>query len=74
MLRGNHETRCMTAHFTFRQECLDKYDQEVYDAIMDMFDALPLMCTINNLFLCVHGGISPELFQLDDVNSKIDRF
>ena len=68
LLRGNHETRSMTSYFTFRQECLEKYDVETYDAVMDMFDSLPLMATVNDLYLCVHGGISPELFQLEDVN------
>lgn len=74
LLRGNHETRSMTSYFTFRQECLEKYDVETYDTIMEMFDSLPLMATVNDLYLCVHGGISPELFQLEDVNQKINRF
>ena len=29
MLRGNHESRAMTEYFTFREECLDKYDVEI---------------------------------------------
>ena len=74
MLRGNHESRSMTTYFTYRQECLDKYDVEIYDAFMEMFDNLPLMATVNDLFLCVHGGISPDLHDIQDVNSKINRF
>jgi serine/threonine-protein phosphatase 2B catalytic subunit len=73
LLRGNHESRSMTSYFIygpniFRQECLEKYDVETYEIIMEMFDSLPLMATVNDLYLCVHAGISPEMFQLEDIN------
>ena len=51
----------MTAFFNFRAEVLYKYDQEVYDIIMESFDALPLSCLVNGKFLALHGGISPNL-------------
>jgi len=73
MLRGNHECRQMTTFFNFRTECLYKYDQDIYDLFMDSFDLMPLACVINGKFLALHGGISPELKTLDDIN-KIDRF
>jgi serine/threonine-protein phosphatase 2B catalytic subunit len=73
MLRGNHECRQMTAFFNFRDECEHKYNAGVYDAIMDCFDNLPLAATINGKFLAVHGGISPDLKKLKDLNS-VDRF
>lgn len=55
----------MTEHFTFRQEVISKYDEEVYQLIMESFDAMPLACLINDKYLAVHGGISPELKKLD---------
>ena len=47
LLRGNHESRTMTEYFTFREEVLEKYDNEVYDAILQMFDTMPLVAIVN---------------------------
>lgn len=73
MLRGNHECRQMTSFFNFREECEYKYDINVYNAVMDSFDTLPLAATINGKFLCVHGGLSPELPNLKAING-VNRF
>lgn len=47
LLRGNHETRGMTNDFNFREECIEKYDQELYDLVMDAFDQLPIAANVN---------------------------
>ena len=72
MLRGNHETRNMTETFTFRGEVLKRYDVEIYDLFMEVFDNMPVSCNISNKYLAMHGGISPSLQELDQIN-EIDR-
>lgn len=73
MLRGNHECRQMTAFFNFRDECEYKQDIDVYNSFMESFDSLPLTGLINGKFLTIHGGLSPELTALKQLD-KLDRF
>ncbi|KAJ6243904.1 serine/threonine-protein phosphatase 2b catalytic subunit 1-related [Anaeramoeba flamelloides] len=69
----NHECRQLTSFFNFKKEVIEKYDEEIYDVIMETFDCLPITAIVDDQFFCVHGGISPKLISLESIN-EIDRF
>ena len=62
----------MTQQFNFYDQCLQEYDVEVYDWLMDLFDLLPISALVCGQYICMHGGISAELTSLSAIN-KIDR-
>ena len=73
LIRGNHECRHLTEYFTFKRECVHKYDAVLYEAFVTSFQAMPLGAVVNNQFICLHGGLSPRCATVDDI-SAINRF
>ena len=46
---------------------LAKYNQTVYDEIMNVFDMLPLCAVIDKKYFAVHGGISPQCKSIKEI-------
>jgi hypothetical protein len=62
--RGNHEARHMNEHDGFMQECLIKYDIDVFDLFCEVFCHIPLGSIVSlqkSKVLVVHGGISAKV-------------
>ncbi len=52
---------------------MHKYSEDVYELALESFCTLPLAAIMNKQFLCIHGGISPELQSIDDLRN-LNRF
>ena len=62
LLRGNHETNTL-AKQSFRNSCPD-----FYSYFITSFQYLPLAAIIDEEIFCVHGGISPHIDLLADID------
>ena len=69
LLRGNHEFESVNSIYGFREQVMERYSEKVWKAFNEVFTYLPLAAVIDKRFFCVHGGLSPRLNTLDDIES-----
>ncbi|OHT08111.1 Serine/threonine-protein phosphatase PP1-alpha catalytic subunit [Tritrichomonas foetus] len=69
LLRGNHETVFVNKQYGFYDEVKEFYPASLWHKFNKTFDWLPISAIIDNRILCIHGGISPELKNLNQLRS-----
>jgi len=67
MLRGNHESAAINRIYGFYEECRERYSLKIWKAFNDCFNCLPLGAIIEDKILCIHGGLSPDLKNLEQI-------
>ena len=72
LLRGNHETMAINRIYGFYDECRRRYNIKLWRIFTECFNCLPVAAVIEDRILCMHGGLSPELNNIEQI-AKIAR-
>lgn len=76
LLRGNHECPEVNTNYGLLEECKSRFGKDsdmVFKHINEVLCCLPLAAIINKKIFCVHGGISPLMKSITEIE-KINRF
>ncbi|OHT09061.1 Ser/Thr protein phosphatase [Tritrichomonas foetus] len=69
IIRGNHEFDVMCSRCGFQKEILQTYKSiELFHSFIEAFNYMPLLAVVNDSIVCVHGGIGPDMFSVNQVN------
>jgi serine/threonine-protein phosphatase PP1 catalytic subunit len=67
ILRGNHESAGINRIYGFYDECKRRYTIKLWKVFSDVFNCLPAAAIVDDKILCMHGGLSPELHNLQQI-------
>ncbi|KAL6292231.1 hypothetical protein ACE6H2_000373 [Prunus campanulata] len=69
LLRGNHECASINRIYGFFDECKRRFNVRLWKVFTECFNCLPVAALIDEKILCMHGGLSPELNNLNQIKS-----
>eukprot|EP01035_Chromulina_nebulosa_P031634 gene31634-42180_t len=67
ILRGNHECASINRIYGFYDECKRRYNIKLWKTFTDCFNCLPVSAIVDEKILCMHGGLSPELLNMEQI-------
>lgn len=68
LLRGNHECQSINRMYGFYDECKRRYNVKIWKEFGLCFNVLPVCAVVDDKILCMHGGLSPDLNDLEIIN------
>jgi serine/threonine-protein phosphatase PP1 catalytic subunit len=71
LLRGNHECASITRIYGFYDECKRRYNIKLWKQFCDVFNCLPVCALVDEKIICMHGGLSPEITNMDQVRRLV---
>ncbi|KAJ8553082.1 hypothetical protein K7X08_020475 [Anisodus acutangulus] len=69
LLRGNHECASINRIYGFYDECKRRFNVKLWKCFTECFNYLPVAALIDEKILCMHGGLSPDLTNLDQIRN-----
>ncbi|KAG4911141.1 hypothetical protein JHK87_057257 [Glycine soja] len=69
LLRGNHECASINRIYGFYDECKRRFNVRLWKTFTECFNCLPVAALIDEKILCMHGGLSPDLLNLDQIRN-----
>lgn len=72
LLRGNHECASINRIYGFYDECKRRYSIKLWRTFGDCFNCLPCAGIVDDKILCMHGGLSRELADMEQIK-KVNR-
>jgi diadenosine tetraphosphatase ApaH/serine/threonine PP2A family protein phosphatase len=71
LIRGNHECQAVSSMYGFRDEIIASYPATLFQDFVGVFQWMPLAAVVDGSIFCVHGGISTELHNLDQLRALV---
>ncbi|KAJ8319398.1 hypothetical protein KUTeg_004489 [Tegillarca granosa] len=69
ILRGNHECASINRIYGFYDECKRRYNIKLWKTFTDCFNCLPIVAIVEDAIICMHGGLSPDLTDLNMIRN-----
>ncbi|XP_052121235.1 serine/threonine-protein phosphatase PP1-gamma catalytic subunit B-like [Frankliniella occidentalis] len=72
LLRGNHESALLNKNYGFYKELGRRgYSPSLPKRFADCFNCMPLAAVVGGRIFCCHGGLSPDLRSLEQINHLV---
>jgi serine/threonine-protein phosphatase PP1 catalytic subunit len=69
MIRGNHECETINRLYGFYDECKRRFSGNVWKKMNAVLMYLPIAAMIDQHIFCIHGGLSPKMRFIEQINT-----